>query len=315
MKYTIGVDLGGTNIVVGLVDEAHRIVARASCPTRAPRAGAEICDDIAALSQRLLAETGLTDADIAWYGLGSPGIVDGRIIEYANNLVFENEPLADLLEARVHRPVFLANDANAAAYGEFIAGVGQGYHSMAAVILGTGVGGGIILEDKIWQGFNGAAAELGHIVVEAGGQRCSCGKQGCLEAYAAMSTLVAYTRERMRQTPSSRLHALCGGNEGKLDGKMIFDARAEGDELAAEVLERWLRYLALGVSNIINLLQPEIVCIGGGPSSQGAVILPPLREQVWQQIYVHNPARRPRIEMATLGNDAGLIGAACLGMS
>lgn len=317
MSYTVGIDLGGTNMVVGLVDEGYRISAKKSMPTRSPRGAEEICDDLAALYRDLLRDAGVSPEEILWVGIGSPGIVNMELgmIEYANNLQFNDVPLAAMLERRVDKKVYLENDGNAAAYGEFLAGAGRGHHSLVALTLGTGVGGGIVIQDKIYSGFNNAGGEVGHMIVTADGEPCTCGKNGCLEAYCSATALVRDTKRSMQANPGSTMWEICNGDLSRAGGKTAFDAKRAGDPAGTAVVDEFLRYLSIGCSNIINLLQPEILCIGGGISREGEYLLAPMREQVARQTFVKKEERRTKFVTAQLGNDAGIIGAAYLGKS
>lgn len=313
MKHYIGIDLGGTNIVAGLVDKNYTILKKLNCKTNAPRPAEEIYSDIVSLCYSLLRSCHITLDEIEWIGVGSPGIINGEVIEYANNLEFHQVPLSSLLEQKMQKKVYLQNDANAAAYGEFLAGAGKGHHSLIAVTLGTGVGGGIIIDDKICSGFNGAGAELGHTIIEANGRLCTCGKQGCLEAYCSATALQKATREAMIEHPESSLWTLCRGELPLITGKTAFDGMRQNDPIAIELVKNFIFHLSIGVSNMVNLLQPEILCIGGGISGEGDAIINPLRKLVDQQTYIHSQERSTQIVTAQLGNDAGLIGAAMLG--
>ena len=311
--YTLGVDLGGTNLVVGLVDENRQIAAKTSVPTRAPRSAQSICDDIAALCDRLLSGMGTDRSALQWAGIGSPGIICNGVVLYASNLQFENVPLEQILQEKLGKPVFLQNDGNAAAYGELIAGAGQGYSSLAALTIGTGIGGGIVLDGAVYSGFNGGAGELGHTVIVANGRTCSCGKAGCVEAYCSATSLRALTQEAMLDDPHSVMWELCDNDLEAVGAKTAFDAMRRGDETGSRVVSDFIFHLSLGVSNTINLLQPEVFCLGGGVAREGETILRPLRELVGQQTYIRQEDLRPKIVSAQLGGDAGLIGAALLG--
>lgn len=306
--YNIGIDLGGTNIAVGLVDEAFRLVYQVSEPTGLPKTPEQLADDIHALVLRMLADRGLTEADVGCAGIGIPGTVNQAegTVEYANNFGFDNVPFVRLLQERFSCRLLAANDAGAAAWGEYLAGCGKGVSSMVAMTLGTGVGGGIILNGRLWGGCNAAAGEMGHMVIHTGGRSCTCGRQGCLEAYASATALVQRAREAAADAPESLLA------QGPIDGRAVFAAAKAGDETAARVLDAFLDDLAEGVANIINVLQPELMCIGGGLSGAGAQLLDPLRRKVAPMVYSRYSRRNTRLELASLGNAAGIIGAAVL---
>lgn len=311
---TIGIDLGGTNIAVGVVDDDCKIIGRAVTKTRAERPAAEIVADMAATARQAVENAGLTMDDVEAVGVAAPGSVNPEtgVIEYANNIGFLNTPVGSELTRLLGKPVTLGNDANLAAYGELIAGAGKEASSMIAVTLGTGVGGGIIIDRKVYTGFNFAGAELGHFVIVENGEQCTCGLNGCLEAYASASALIRQTKEAMRQNPDSKMWELCGGNLEEADGRTAFDAMRAGDEVGARVVDTYIGHIATGVISIINIFQPEIVCIGGGICNEGETLMAPLREKVFGSVYNRSadPSRQTKLVRASLGNDAGIIGAA-----
>lgn len=311
---TIGIDLGGTNIAVGVVDDDCKIIGRAVTKTRAERPAAEIVADMAATARQAVENAGLTMDDVEAVGVAAPGSVNPEtgVIEYANNIGFLNTPVGSELTRLLGKPVTLGNDANLAAYGELIAGAGKDASSMIAVTLGTGVGGGIIIDRKVYTGFNFAGAELGHFVIVENGEQCTCGLNGCLEAYASASALIRQTKEAMRQNPDSKMWELCGGNLEEADGRTAFDAMRAGDEAGARVVDTYIGHLATGIISIINIFQPEIVCIGGGICNEGETLMAPLREKVFGSVYNRSadPSRQTKLVRASLGNDAGIIGAA-----
>jgi len=309
MRYAIGVDLGGTNIAVGLVDENYRIVDKASVPTRAPRPAEEIVADMTALAASLAEKHGVTPVGI---GIGSPGLIMDGNVRSAVNLGFKDVPLRDMMQAASGLPCAVGNDANAAALGENAAGAGRGADSFVMITLGTGVGGGIIEGGKIIDGFNGAGAEIGHFILEPGGRKCACGKRGCFEAYCSATALINDTVEAMEAHPESAIARLCGGDKTQINGKTAFDAMREGDAVGREVVDTFIRRLALGVSNIVVLLQPEVLAIGGGISKEGEGLLTPMRELVYGDSYFSDSVPRTRLVAAELRGDAGIVGAAAL---
>lgn len=314
--YRIGIDLGGTNIAAGLVEthgEGFRFAARRSIPTRAPRAPEAIARDIAQLSRALAAEGGVPYEEIPCIGVGSPGLIREGTILYSNNLQFENVSFALLLREISGKPVFLENDANAAAYGEFLCGAGRTYRSMAMVMLGTGIGSGLILDGKIYTGENGLGGEMGHMLLHPGGRRCTCGARGCFEAYCSATALAAAARRAMQQDPKSVMWELCGGDPERADGRTAFDAMRRGDLMGMRVVLRFQRDLAIGIANIIRLLQPEAVCLGGGIAQEGEQILRPLQKQVVELLTGQPESTLPRFCTAQLGGDAGILGAALFG--
>ena len=318
LMYRIGIDLGGTNIAVGLVDESMNIVVKQSMPTQAQRAPELIVDDMATLCRRVAAEKGIAISEVAAVGIASPGIVDnatGRV-EYANNLPFRKLPIADMLKSRIGElPVHIANDANAAAWGEAVAGAAKGSSNSVMITLGTGVGGGVIIDNKILTGFNNAGAELGHIVISAGGRQCSCGRLGCWEAYSSATALINMTREKLEECRIKGRHTLIediANERGKISGRTACDAMRAGDEAAAEVFREYVYYLTCGLVNIINIFQPEVISLGGGISNEGDFLLKPLIPMVRKEQYGGGIVPETQIRIAKLGNDAGIVGAAML---
>ncbi len=314
--YYIGIDLGGTSVKLGIVDEACRIVKMGSTPTP-PNCGAkELVSDMVSLAGKLLEEAGISVEQVASLGLGVPGTANKRtgLMEYANNLCFENEPLTHYLEEYFHKPVYFTNDANAAAWGEFVAGCGKGHSSMIMVTLGTGIGGGIILNGRLYEGCNYAAGEFGHLTLQYDGLPCNCGRRGCFEVYASATALCRLGREAMEaeEGRDSLLWTLSGHNPENVGGDMIFKASESGDATAARVVDRYIKYLSIGVTDLINIFQPEILCIGGGVSNAGEALLVPLKKLVGEKIYTRTSAVKTELVMASLGNRAGIIGAAML---
>ncbi len=314
--YRIGVDIGGTNVAVGIVDEDYRLIQKKSTPTAKDDPHA-IADAITSLTRELLSEIGATFDHVSALGIGYPGIVDDEagVAGYANNLGFRDFPFASELQKRMPiSEIHLGNDANAAALGEAMAGAARGAKDVIVITLGTGVGGGIILGGHLYVGANGVAGELGHMVIEREGVPCSCGRRGCYEAYASATALVRMTREAMDAHPESAMHALVAKKNGKVSARVPFDAARAGDAAATAVLDKYLSYLALGISNLINIFQPEVVVIGGGISGEGQKLTDPLTPIVLRECYGNGIVKMPVLKTAILGNDAGIIGAACLGL-
>ena len=268
---------------------------------------------MAAASRAAVEQTGLSMDEIASVGIGSPGTIepDTGVIRYWSNLNFSNVPLTSLMAERLHKEIYLENDANAAALGEFAAGAGKGSQSMVAITLGTGVGGGAVLNGKLYTGFNYAGMEVGHFVIEHDGRPCTCGRKGCFEAYCSATALIKRTREVMEEDRSSKLWELAGSLEA-VNGRTPFDAAALGDAAAGKVIDEYLNYLGCGVASLVNIFQPEVFCIGGGPSAQGETLMAPVRYILNREDYARNSVHRTRLVRAALGNDAGIIGAALL---
>ena len=312
--YKLGIDLGGTNIVAGVVDENYKIVATAKRKTNLPRPVEQIVDDLAAVTFEAIKNAGLTPDDIDGYGIGCPGSIDhsSGSIPYSNNLGFFDLPLCKILEEKTGRRFYIENDANAAAYGEYIAGAGKGCKNFVAITLGTGVGGGIIIDGKIYSGSNGAGGELGHSVIQIGGHPCTCGRFGCWEAYASATALVRQTKQAMMRYPKTKMWEICGGDIERVDGITAFKAKSLGDRVGCMVVDEYIRYVGVGIANVLNTFQPDMICIGGGISKEGTNLTDPLNEFVEGENYARRMKTKTIIRTAELGNDAGIIGAAYL---
>lgn len=311
--YDIGIDVGGTGVKAGLVDDENRMTAEKSIATDRGMTAIALAETLLSLARELMAENGVPSTNVRNIGIGVPGTANretGRL-EYANNLPNCRGNLRQLLQDRTSKKIYLENDANAAAWGEYLH-LDRKPESFVMVTLGTGVGGGIILDGKILQGVNYAAGELGHMTIRCDGIPCSCGRRGCLEAYASGEALAARARRKMEKKKKSLLWELCGGRPESLNGRMIFDAYRRGDETAVKAVRKYAEYLSEGIANIINILQPRVLCIGGGISRSGDILIPLLRELVHDKIYSRDSARNTELVAAKLDNDAGIIGAAKL---
>lgn len=312
--YTIGIDLGGTNIVAGVVDDDGKIVATARCKTNMPRPVVEIIDDMAAMCREAVKKADLSMTDIHHIGVGCPGSCNTELgeVEYSNNLGFSKTKVGPMLTERLGLPVYIENDANAAALGEAKAGAAKGTKSCVCITLGTGVGGGVIDNGVILRGFNYNGGELGHTVIVMDGEPCSCGRNGCWEAYASATALIRQTRAAMTAHPESVMWKLVPDIDS-VNGLTAFDGMRAGDEVATAVVQKYAAYIACGVANIVNIFQPEVLCIGGGVSKEGETLLAPVRAMLERERYSKNTDLQTRVCAATLGNDAGIIGAAFLG--
>ncbi len=311
--YYLGVDLGGTNIACALVEGQGRILGRATLPTGLPDTPEAIARRMGEGCREALAAAGCTLEQVASVGVGTPGIANARegLVEYSCNLGFFQTPLARLVEAQLHKPVYLENDANAAALGEFISGSGKGSDSLVAITLGTGIGGGVVVNRRLLTGFNFAGAEIGHFVMVQDGEPCTCGRRGCFEAYCSATALIRQTRRAMEKAPDSLLWKEAGALEA-VNGQTAFAAMEQGDPVAKSVVDAYIRHLACGLTSVVNIFQPEVLCVGGGVGNQGESLLAPVREIFDREDYARGSHRRTRIVPAELGNDAGLIGAALL---
>ncbi len=312
--YSIGIDLGGTNIATAVVDENYKIIGKGHLPTNAPRDGYEVAKDMIRTAETACADAGITMADISWIGVGTPGAVnpDNGVIETAANLGFYGVPMKKYVEELSGKLCFIENDANAAACGEYIAGAGKSYKHLVAITLGTGVGGGVIIDGKIFSGSNGYGAELGHEVIIMDGEPCTCGRNGCWEAYASATALIRQTKRAMMDHSESKMWEIAGSLEN-VNGKTAFDGMRAEDPAAKAVCDKYIEYVGCGIVNMINIFQPEILCIGGGISKEKDNLTVPIREYVERNVFTRKTDKRTVITTAQLGNDAGIIGAATLG--
>lgn len=314
--YRLGIDLGGTNIVAGVVNKDYKIIARAECKTAVPRPETEISDSMRDVALKAIAKAKLTLDDITSIGIGAPGACNPKtgVIEYSANLFFHNWSIVKMMEERIDKKVTIENDANAAAYGEYLAGAAKGANNAVVITLGTGVGAGIIIDGKIYSGSNFAGAEMGHMVIVKDGKECACGRKGCWETYASATGLIALTKEAILQEKPdfSYMLKICNGDINKVSGITAFNAMRAGDSIGKAVVDDFIGYLACGITNAINIFQPDILCIGGGISREGETLLAPLRTLVEQERYTKHNNKQTLICEATLGNDAGIIGAAYL---
>lgn len=306
--YRIGIDLGGTNIAAGLVNQYMEIVDRLSVKTNVPKTIGGIIDDIVKLVHTLLGRNRLSLADIASVGVGVPCTANAENghMEDANNLGFDDVCFLEPLGEKLGMTVYFGNDANVAAWGEYRTG-GYAEDSFLMVTIGTGIGGGIILNGRLWDGYNFAAGEFGHMTIFGADDRCTCGRRGCFEACASANALVRQAKTAMESDKTTILWKC-----GEMEAKSVFDGAAAGDALCIRLLDSYTTYLAEGIANIINVFQPAYLCIGGGVSRAGDALLLPLREKTAERIYSKNSKRNTQIVLAKLDNDAGILGAALL---
>ena len=311
--YRVGIDLGGTNIVAGVVNDRHEIVAFAKCKTACPRPSEEIVADMARMTREAVKKAGITMDEVKGVGVGSPGVCnkDTGVVERAANLGFENLPICAMLSEMLGKKVYIENDANAAALGEFIAGAAKDVESCVCITLGTGVGGGVIIDGKVFAGSNFAGTELGHTVIEVDGELCSCGRRGCWEAYASATGLIRQTRRAMEEHRDSKMWDIAGSLD-KVDGRTPFEAMRAGDAAGKAVVDRYIYYIAVGLINMINIFQPEVLCVGGGICKEGETLLAPLRKYIDAEQFSKYSEKKTKLCVAALGNDAGIIGAAGL---
>lgn len=311
-KYYIGIDLGGTFIKGGIVNENGEILLCDKTPTEVEKGDHGVAENIARLALDLLSRLGLTTSDVEGLGIGSPGMIDsarGNVI-YANNLGWENFMIGEELSSMLDGiPVKIGNDANVAALGEVKFGAAKNHSSAIMITLGTGVGGGIVIDGKLVEGNLGAGAELGHTVIVHGGEQCSCGRKGCFEAYSSATALIRDTRRAMEAHPDSKMWEI--GSLDAVNGKTVFDY-APVDEYAKGVVDSYIEHLACGLINYANIFRPEVILLGGGVCAQGDNLIKPLQAIMDKEIYAGDKGPRVPILIAELENNAGLLGAAAL---
>ncbi len=310
-KFYVGIDLGGTFIKGGIVDDSGNILLEDKTPTETEKGGEVVAKNIADLAKSLIARAGLTVAQIEGLGMGSPGMIDGKsgTVVFSGNLHWTNFGLGEKVASLTGLKVKLANDANVAALAEVKFGVAKGYDSAIMLTLGTGVGGGIVIDGGLVEGNLGAGAELGHMVVEAGGEACTCGRAGCLEAYASATAIIRDTKRAMLAHKDSKMWEI--GSVDEVTGKTAFDYK-DTDAYAKEVVERYVRMLACGITNFANVFRPQVVVLGGGVCAQGEELTKPLQALVDKEIFAGELGPSVPIVIAELGNSAGLLGAAAL---
>ncbi len=314
MKHYLGIDIGGTNISAGVVDESYAMLSKEKVKTLNERPYSDVLSDIIKAANAAVHAAGITFDEVECVGVGCPGTCNRETgcVEYANNLHWENVPLAADLEKALGKRTYFDNDANVAAYGEYLAGAAKGAKNAVVITLGTGVGAGIIINGEIYSGSNFAGAEIGHTVIVFDGAQCSCGRKGCFEAYSSATGLIRMTKEAVVRNPSSLIKELAEA-DGKYSARTAFNAAKLHDETGIEVVDSYIKHLACGIANTINVFQPDILCIGGGVCNEGDNLLLPLKKLVAENIYSKNSTKNTEIVICSLGNNAGIIGAAMLG--
>ena len=312
--YYIGLDVGGTTFKAGVVTEDGRIVHKDAMPTGIERPYQEIIADMAALCKKVAADAGIEMSEIKSIGVGVPGLFDNKtgMIPFCTNLGWHDIPFVAEMKKHLDTPVYGDNDATVAGLAESVAGVSAGIKDSVFLTLGTGVGGGIIIDGKPYSGAHGCGSEIGHMMIKMGGELCTCGNYGCFERYASATAIIREARKAIVEYPESSMLAACGGDPEKLNAKIVIDAARAGDEAAKAVFGGYVQALAVGIINIINMLDPEVIVLGGGVSAAGDFLLDAVREAVKPMVFFKTMPYA-RIELAQLGNDAGIIGAAMLG--
>lgn len=313
----IGVDVGGMSIKLGLVNEEYKIIARKVIDThRDSQTAEEIAVRMAESVLELLDENGFTQETCDGLGIACPGTSEPStgVVVYSNNIEWENVPLLAMLRKYLHMPMGIANDADAAALGEVLDGAAKGKKNAVLLTLGTGVGGGVVIERKIFAGPLRGGCEPGHMVIARGGRRCTCGRRGCLEVYASATALMEEARKKAADCPESLMNRLSENDSEKINGKVIFEAQRQGDKAASEVVEEYEENLSIGIANLVNIFRPEIFILGGGVSAQKEYLTNALQSKVNRMCFGETLGEVPQIVTSNLGNDAGIIGAAYLQM-
>jgi len=319
--WVVGVDIGGTNLVVGTVPAGGgRPDAMRSGFTKPERGADASVADVVAMAEEVLEETlsrhGGSRDDVVGVGIGCPGPLDldGGILLKTPNLGWTNYPIRDRISELLGLPATLDNDANCATYGEWWQGAGRGSRFLAGVTLGTGIGGGLILDGKLVRGASGCGGELGHTTIDFTGRRCACGNYGCLEAYASGPNIAARAREGIEAGDSSILVDLVDGALDRITAVTVYDALLKGDEHAQAVMLETAKILGAGIANLVNLFNPEVVVVVGGVTRAGEHLFTPLRTEVRRRAFAE-AVRVCRIVPGQLGDAAGVVGAAGVFMS
>ena len=309
-----GIDVGGTGIQIGIVDEKGTILCKGGIVTRTD---IPFEDQVHAMADCLLdtlAKSGYTLDDLKSVGAGVPGVVDARTgrIAFCTNLGWTDVPFAEEFRRWVDKPIYIDNDATVAGLAESVAGVSAGTHSSVFLTLGTGVGGGIILNGKVWSGFHGIGSEIGHIPLIVDGEPCTCGNKGCLERYCSATAIIRMAREAVDAHPESLIMTMAKGDKANINAKIVFDAARENDPTAAEVYGKYIHYLSYALISVIHLIDPEVIVLGGGVSKAGDFLLDAINAELPKMV-MYKALPYSRVEIAKLGPDAGIIGAAMLG--
>ena len=313
-KFKIGIDLGGTNIKVGIVNSDNEIIAKGSEKTNVQRPWQEVVKDMATTVLLLLSEQNLNVEDCIGIGIGSPGTVDAKkgVVAYSNNFGWVDVPVAEEIQKYINLPVKMSNDANCAGLGEAVAGAAKGCKNIVLLTLGTGVGGGVVIDGKIFEGGYPGGAEVGHSVLVSGGEMCTCGRRGCIEAYSSATGLIRSARNILMGRPESLMNELCKGDPDNMNGIIPFKAARAGDEAALTVVRDYIYYLGEAICNMVNIFRPEKIIISGGVCNEGSYLIDPLNEHVRKNSFGGKRSFIAPVIRAELGNDAGIIGAANL---
>jgi len=314
MKYYLGIDLGGTNITAGVVDENCNLVFRFSEKTPQNKPVKETVAFIANTAKKAIELNSMKISDMEAIGIAAPGIINPNtsIVVNASNLNWHNVPLFEELKPYFDIPLYIGNDADCAALGETLAGAAKDHNNVIMVTLGTGIGGGIIMDKKIFCGADGMGAEIGHTKLVYGGVKCACGQFGCFEAYGSATALIRQTRQAIADNPESMMAKEFAFKQEKIDAKTCFNFAAKKDAAAIEVINSYVSYLAAGISTLVALFRPEVVIIGGGVSNAGDKLIKPLNKKLCTLTFAAGEIGVPPVIRAALGSNAGIIGAAML---
>ena len=313
-KYYIGIDLGGTFIKGGICDDLGNIIVSDKVPTETEKGAEVVMDNISNLALSLLEKAGLSKSDVEGLGMGVPGMIDGKngVVIFSNNFNWVDIKICEGIKKRIGLDAVISNDANVAALGEAVFGSGKEFDDMILLTLGTGVGGGIIVDNQLIEGNKGAGAELGHAVIEVDGEQCTCGRKGCLEAYASANALIRDTKRAMENHKDSKMWEI--GSLDKVTGKVAFDYK-DVDEYAKKVVDNYIEKLACGITNYANIFRPHAVVLGGGVCAQGDNLIKPLQRIVDRDVFAGERGPKCEVRIATLENSAGILGAVALVMN
>jgi glucokinase len=296
-----------------MVDNENKLIYKDSIPTRRERGFNEIAEDIVALISRILNINNISKKHIQGIGIGVPGIVDPKsgIVIDCVNLRWKNVDIKGIIENKLNIPVSVGNDATVAGVAELVVGAMKGCHTGVLITLGTGIGGGIIINEEVYDGFHGVGSEIGHMIVGENYYHCNCGRNGCLETFSSSTAIINYARKLIEEGNDSTITTRVNGDLNNIDGKIIFDEGKAGDNIAVKVIDRMTNYLAIGIMNIISIIDPEVFVIGGGLSSAGEYLVSIIRDKV-SKIPYYKGMNTGKIVLSQIGNDGGIIGAAAL---
>lgn len=311
--YRIGIDLGGTNLKIGLIDPDYRIVDQSVCETHVQAVADGVIEKIVLQVRDIISKNNLSPKEILGVGLGCPGVINSKTgtVLYSNNFNWHDLPIRSILSQKLNLPLVVTNDAKCAALGELMAGSAIGCKNIVLLTLGTGVGSGIVVNGKLLDG-SGCGGVAGHNTIVQNGRQCTCGRKGCLEAYASATALISETKKQLHMHPESLIADLCGRDPEKIDGRIAFEAAKRGDSYGQQIVDDYIEALANGVSNLVNLFRPEKILLSGGICNEGDTLLTPLNKKVKEYCFANIYLCPPPVEIARLKNTAGIIGAASL---